>query len=77
MSAENGSASTPPTSAGVLGSRYGTCDGKAALARETSPGSWQVKMHDPSSPRAGHDGWVMIGSGWSTLAEAAAATGLS
>jgi hypothetical protein len=77
MSAPNGSASAPSTLAGELGSQYGTCDGKAALARETRPGSWQVKVRDPTSPRAGHDGWVMIGAGWPTLAEAAAATGLT
>ncbi|MBL7495614.1 hypothetical protein I6A84_19995 [Frankia sp. CNm7] len=75
MSVENGSTSTRP--APVLGSQYGTCGGKSAFARETSPGSWQVKVHDPSNPRAGHDGWVMIGSGWPTLSEASAATGLS
>ena len=74
-STENRSAPTRP--AGVLGSQYGTCAGKSALARETSPGCWQVKVHDPVSPRAGHDGWVMVGSGWTTLAAASAATGLS
>lgn len=63
MSAQYGSASGSSTAVGVLGSRYGTCDGKSAFARETSPGNWQVKVHDPKSPRAGHDGWVLIGSG--------------
>ncbi|ADP82520.1 hypothetical protein FraEuI1c_4527 [Pseudofrankia inefficax] len=81
MSAQNGSppsaSPTSTTSPAVLGSQYGTCDGKAALARETSPGSWQVKVHDPKSPLAGHDGWVMIGRDWPSLAEASAATGLS
>lgn len=77
MSARNGSTSASSTLAPTLGSRYGTCGGKSAFARETSPGSWQVKVHDPTSPRAGHDGWAMIGSGWPTLAEAVAATHLS
>ncbi|WP_018636520.1 hypothetical protein [Parafrankia elaeagni] len=61
----------------ALGRYYGSCDGKAALARETSPGSWQVKVRDPINRLAGHDGWMMLGTGWSTLAEARAATGLS
>ncbi|OHV34766.1 MULTISPECIES: hypothetical protein [Pseudofrankia] len=79
MSAENGSTSalSMPTPTHVLGSRYGRCGGRAAFARETSAGSWQVKVHDPTSPRVGHDGWLLIGSGWSTLAEALAATGLT
>jgi hypothetical protein len=76
MSADNGSPA-PSTSAAVLGSQYGTCDGRAALAGETSPRCWQVKVHHPTSPRAGHDGWVKIGSGWPTLAAACAATGLT
>lgn len=75
MSPESNSA--PTTRAATLGSRYGNCGGKSAFAREISPGSWQVKVHDPTSPRAGHDGWVLIGSGWPTLAEAVAATYLS
>jgi hypothetical protein len=60
----------------VLGSQRGTYRGKSALARETSQGSWQVKVHDPTSRIAGHDGWVLLGSGWATLDEARAATGL-
>lgn len=60
-----------------LGSYLGTCRGRSALARETSPGSWQVKIHDPRNRLAGHDGWVLAGSGWTTLAEACAATELS
>jgi hypothetical protein len=60
-----------------LGSRRGSCRGRSALARETSPGSWQVKIHDPKNRHAGHDGWVLAGSGWKTLAEACAATELS
>jgi hypothetical protein len=59
-----------------LGSQYGSCDGKAALARETSVGCWQVKVHDPRNPKAGHDGWVLLGTGWSTLHDATVATGL-
>jgi hypothetical protein len=60
-----------------LGSHRGTCRGRSALARETSPGSWQVKIHDPTNRLAGHDGWLMVGTGWTTLAEARTATGLS
>ena len=58
-------------------SQYGTCGGKAAYARKTSTGSWQVKVHDPTNLRAGHDGWVLLGEGWPTLGDACAATGLS
>ena len=58
-----------------LASQYGMCAGKAALARETSPGSWQVKVHDPTNLSAGHDGWVLLGTGWATLDAACAATG--
>lgn len=43
----------------------------------TSLGSWQVKIHDPKNRHAGHDRWVLAGSGWKTLAEACAATELS
>ncbi len=64
----------PPAS---LGSHYGRCGGKTAYAREISPGSWQVKIHDPTDRRAGHDGWLLLGSGWPTLSAARAATGLS
>lgn len=60
-----------------LGSRFGACNGKTALARETSPGSWQVKVHDPTNRQAGHDGWLLLGRDWPTLAEACAATGLA
>jgi hypothetical protein len=66
-----------PAPTAVLGSRYGSCGGKSAYARETSVGSWQVKVHDPTNRRAGHDGWLMVGTGWPTLADACAATGLS
>ncbi len=60
-----------------LASQYGTCDGKPALARETSAGSWQVKVHDPTNLSAGHDGWVLLGSQWATLEAACAATGFT
>ena len=60
-----------------LGSQRGTCRGRTALARETTPGNWQVKIHDPTNRHAGHDGWLLIGNGWATLAEARAATGLA
>jgi hypothetical protein len=75
MSSDNISTAAAPV--GTLGSRYGRCDGRSAFARETSPGSWQVKVHYPSDSRAGHDGWVLLGSGWPTLAAAATATGLT
>jgi len=58
-----------------LASQYGTCAGKPALARETSPGSWQVKVHDPTNLSAGHDGWVLLGTQWDSLEAACAATG--
>ena len=67
---------TSPTRPAPLGSQRGICRGRTALARETTPGSWQVKIHDPTNRRAGHDGWLLIGTGWATLAEARAATGL-
>ena len=51
--------------------------GKAAYARKTSTGSWQVKVHDQTNLLAGHDGWVLLGEGWPTLGDACAATGLS
>jgi hypothetical protein len=60
----------------ALRSHRGTHQGKSALARETSSDSWQVKVHDPTSRLAGHDGWVLLGSGWATLDDARAATGL-
>jgi hypothetical protein len=59
-----------------LGSHFGTCRGKTAYARETNPGSWQVKLHDPTNRLAGIDGWMLIGTGWPTLVDACAATGL-
>ena len=75
MSTENPPV-TSPTRPVPLGSRRGTCRGRTALARETTPGSWQVKIHDPTNRHAGHDGWQHIGTGWATHAEARAATGL-
>jgi hypothetical protein len=66
---------TPPTQPVPLGSQRGTCRGRTALARETTPGNWQVKIHDPTNRHAGHDGWLLIGNGWATLAEVRAATG--
>ena len=60
-----------------LGSFRGTYRGKTALARETASGSWQVKVHDPTNRLSGHDGWLMIGTGFSTLSDARTATGLS
>ncbi len=74
MSANDRSA--PDSSPAALGSYYGTCGGMTAYARETRSGSWQVKRHDPTSRSAGHDGWVLLGTGWPTLADARAATGL-
>jgi hypothetical protein len=68
---------TSPTRPTALGSYRGTCRGRTAYARETVPGSWQVKIHDPTNRLAGHDGWLLIGTGWPTLADACAATGLA
>ncbi len=62
---------------GRLASQYGTCAGKAALARETSAGGWQVKVHDPTNRSAGHDGWVLLGTQRATLEAACAATGFT
>lgn len=59
-----------------LGSRYGSCDGRTAYARETTPGSWQVKVHDPKNRLSEYDGWRTVGTGWKSLDEAVAATGL-
>lgn len=67
----------PATSTATLNSHYGACRGHAALARETRPGSWQVKIHDPTNRLAGHDGWLLLGTGWPTLSAARAATGMS
>jgi len=60
-----------------LARQYGTGAGMAALARETSAGSWQVKVHDPTNRSAGHDGWVLLGTRWATLEAACAATGFT
>ena len=68
---------TTPTRPTPLGSQLGTCRGRTALARETTPGSWQVKIHDPTNRLAGHDGWLLVGTGWATLPEACAGTGMS
>jgi hypothetical protein len=64
-------------SSSALGSRRGTCRGRTAFARETEPGNWQVKIHDPANRLAGHDGWLLVGSGFGTVTEACAATGMS
>jgi hypothetical protein len=55
----------------------GICNGRTAYARETASGNWQVKVHDPTNRLAGHDGWVLVGTGWATLDDARAATGLT
>lgn len=67
--------SVPPASAPL--SRYGSCGGRSALARQTPSGTWQVKVHDPRNALAGHDGWVLLGVDWPSMEEACAATGLS
>ena len=77
MSPENAVKPAESTEAPTLGSHYGTCGGKTAYARETSVGSWQVKVHDPINRLSGHDGWLLVGTGWASLAEARAATGMS
>ena len=68
---------TTPDRPATLGSRRGTCRGRTTYAREASPGSWQVKIHDPTNRLAGHDGWLLIGTGWPTLADACAATAMT
>ena len=68
---------TTPTRPTPLGSQFGTCRGRTALARETASGNWQVKIHDPTNRLAGHDGWLLVGTGWPTLDDARAATGLA
>jgi hypothetical protein len=68
--------SSPPRPT-PLGSHRGTCRGRTALARETTPGSWQVKVNDPTNRQAGYDGWLLLGTGWPTLADARAATELT
>lgn len=77
MANEHANPRVDPASKPVLGNRYGTCHGRSAYAKETSVGSWQVKVHDPTNRLSGHDGWLMVGTGWPTLAEACTATGLS
>ena len=75
MSTEN--LVTSPARPKALGSHRGTYRGRTALARETTAGSWQVKVHDPTNRLAGHDGWLLIGTGWPTLTAAREATGLA
>jgi hypothetical protein len=65
-----------PASTPTAGGYSGMCGGKTAYARQTGAG-WQVKIPDPTDRRAGHDGWLLIGTGWPTLADASAATGLA
>ncbi len=81
MSAQNLTFQNPPAGLGApartLGSHYGTAGGMNAFARETSPANWQVRVYDPTSPLAVHDGWRTVGNGWLTLADACAATGLA
>lgn len=62
-----------PIDAPSLGSHHG----KTAYARETTPGSWQVKVHDPKNREAGYDGWLLLGTGWPSLDAARTATGMS
>ena len=77
MPSQNALQPAAPESTTPLGSHFGSCRGKTAYARETSAGSWQVKVHDPTNRHAGHDGWLLLGTGWPTLAAAGAATGLA
>ena len=77
MPSENTPQPSQPEPAATLGSYYGTCNGKTGYARETTVGSWQVKVYDPTNRLAGHDGWLTLGAGWPTLADARSATGLT
>jgi hypothetical protein len=61
----------------TLASYYGIWRGNSAYARETSAGCWQIKVHDPTHRLAGHDGWLLLGTGWPTLSDARQATGLT
>lgn len=60
-----------PVTPDPTGAYYGTSGGMDCYARETGPGRWQVERHDPDR------GWVLLGTGWPTLAAARAATGLA
>lgn len=77
MSLHDAPPSTQQAATAQLGRRYGSCRGHSALAREMSAGSWQVKIHDPTNRLAGHDGWLLLGTGWPTLEAASDATGMS
>ncbi len=77
MPTEHPSTPDQPAPQAALGSCYGTCGGKPALAREISAGSWQVKVFDPTNRLALHDGWLLVGTGWATLSDACSAAGLS
>lgn len=61
----------------ALQAQYGFCQGRAAYARETSPGCWQVKVHEPQHRDVGLDGWRTVTAGSPALIAASAATGFS
>jgi hypothetical protein len=58
------------------GAYYGGREGKAALIRPNENGTWRVKVNDPKNRLAGHDGWVLLGDGYPSMAAAAEATGV-
>ncbi len=55
---------------------YGGWHGKAALIRPNPNGTWRVKVNDPRNRLAGHDGWVLLGDDYPSVAAAAEATGV-
>ena len=61
----------------ATGAYYGGREGKAALIRANPDGTWRVKINDPRNRLAGHDGWVLLGDDYPSVAAAAKATGVS
>ena len=61
----------------TTGAYYGGREGKAALIRPNPDGTWRVKVNDPRNRLAGHDGWVLLGDNYPSVAAAANATGVS
>jgi hypothetical protein len=61
----------------ATGAYYGGREGRAALIRPNPDGTWRVKVNDPRNRLAGHDGWVLLGDDYASVAAAATATGVS
>jgi hypothetical protein len=60
----------------ATGAYYGGREGRAALIRPNPDGTWRVKVNDPRNRLAGHDGWVLLGDNYPSVAAAAEATGV-